>query len=579
MRGIGYSINKIVLLLLVVAIGWGVKVFVFPSADRQLAAMADDYFDNYYFPNHPTSATSAGIHRYDSQLEDYTKAGIAREISQLTEWEKRFAAVDASKLSVHAQDNLSLLLSSIRSSLLSLKTIRPWEKNPDVYSSGITNSAFVIISRKFASNADRMRSLIAREKKMPAVLRAAKKNLHNPPRVFTEVAIEQLPGMIHFFEKDVPQAFASVTDPELKKEFKASNAGVIQALRDYQEWLNEDLLPQSSGDFRIGKKTFQKKLLLDEMVDTPLNNLLEMNLADMRKNQEAFKRVAKALDPNKTPRQVLAMLAKDHPKADKILDNFKGTFDELVQFIKEKHIITIPSDVRPILEETPPFLRAITFASMDTPGPYERNATEAYFNVTLPSAGWDQRRKDGFLALFNYPVISNISVHEAYPGHYVQFLWMHHVDDRVRKLLGASSNAEGWAHYCEQMMLDEGFGANRSAKEVNLLRLGQLQNALLRNARFVVGIKLHTGKMTMDQARAFFINEGYQSPMTGVVETKRATFDPLYLYYTLGKLQIMELRDAMKAKEGRRFSLEKFHNEFMQHGFAPIKIVAREMLS
>jgi uncharacterized protein (DUF885 family) len=237
--------------------------------------------------------------------------------------------------------------------------------------------------------------------------------------------------------------------------------------------------------------------------------------------------------------------------------------------------------VRPIVEETPPFMRATTFASMDTPGPYETVAKEAYFNVTLPEAGWSKQRTQEFMAQFSYPVISTIATHEAYPGHYIQFLWMHHLDDRVRKLLGANTDVEGWAHYCEQMMLDEGlaqFEFPNDKHQQLLLRLGQLQDALLRNARFIVGIKLHTGQMTMDQAIDFFVREGYQSRAVGEVETKRGTSDPTYLYYTLGKLQILKLRADLAAKEGKDFNLMQFHNAFMQQGFAPIKIVREAML-
>lgn len=236
----------------------------------------------------------------------------------------------------------------------------------------------------------------------------------------------------------------------------------------------------------------------------------------------------------------------------------------------------------PILRESPPFMRATTFASMDTPGPFEPKADEAYFNVTLPDPKWDAARTAGFMAQFNYPVISNVAVHEAYPGHYIQFLWMHKLDDRVRKMVGASSNAEGWAHYCEQMMLDEGFGqpghGGTDARAADMLRLGQLQDALLRNARYIVGIRMHTQGMSIEDAVKFFVEEGYQSKEVGEAETKRGTGDPTYLYYTLGKLQILKLRADMENKLGRSFSLQEFHDGFMRQGFPPIRIVRRAML-
>ncbi|HKZ09794.1 MAG TPA: DUF885 domain-containing protein [Rhodanobacteraceae bacterium] len=551
------------------------------AADQAFTHLADQYFDVFYLPTNPSAATSYGIHEYDGKLEDYSRAGIDAEVKALTGWEQRVAAVDPASLSLYVRGDRDLVLNNIRSSLLTLQSIRPWQKNPDFYSSGITSSAFTLMERKFAPPKTRLRDLISREKQMPSALLAARANLANPPKIYTEIALEQLPGLIEFFRHDVPSAFIDVSDVALKKEFAASNAAVIKALDDYQKWLKNDVLPKSHGDFRIGAKVFSEKLKYDEMVDLPLDKLVTLDEANMKANQVEFAKVAKELDPDKTPREVLAELAADHPEPDKLLDTFRSTFDTLIGFIQSHHIITIPSTVRPTVEETPPFMRATTFASMDTPGPYETKATTAYFNVTLPEKDWPKQRTDGFMAQFSYPVITSIATHEAYPGHYIQFLWMHKVNDRVRKLLGSATNAEGWAHYCEQMMLDEGLARYEfpnDRRQQLLLKLGQLQDALLRNARFIVGIKLHTGQMTLDQARDFFVKEGYQSPAVGEVETKRGTSDPTYLYYTLGKLEILKLRADVERQQGANFNLEKFHDDFMQHGFAPIAIVRREML-
>ncbi len=554
------------------------------SADAHAAwnSLADEYFEHGYFKFNPTSGTSAGLHQYDPILEDYSHASVDRQINTLHEYETRVAAFDVTSLDETEAADQQLVLTNILGTLLTLETIRPWEKNPDIYSSGISSSAFTIMSRRFASPDDRLRSLVAREKQMPAVFSAALENLKNPPRIYTQIAIEQLPGMIDFFRKDVPAAFADATDAPLKADFAKSNATVIAALEGYQRWLKSDLLPRSQGDFRIGAETFSQKLQFDEMVSIPLDRLLEIGWADLRKNQAAFAATAKEIDPTKSPRQVLAELQADHPRPDHLLQSFRDTFDGLIAFIQDKHIIGIPSTVRPTLEETPPFERATTFASMDTPGPFETVATEAFFNVTVPDPHDPPAEVAGLMASFNRGTIVSTAVHEAYPGHYVQFLWMHDAPTKVRKLLGANSNAEGWAHYCEQMMLDEGYGqpgaGAKNEREAKLLRLGQLEDALLRDARFIVGIQMHTGKMSFEQAVAFFVKEGYQTRETGVVETKRGTSDPTYLYYTLGKLQILKLREDLRKKEGSAFSLEKFHDDFMKQGFPPIKIVRHALL-
>ncbi len=232
-------------------------------------------------------------------------------------------------------------------------------------------------------------------------------------------------------------------------------------------------------------------------------------------------------------------------------------------YIVQHRIVTIPSPVPPIVEETPPFMRALTSASMDTPGPYEKVAKEAFFNVTLPEKNWTPAHVEEHLGMFNRGVITSTSIHETYPGHYVQFLWVQSAPSKVRKLLGANSNAEGWAHYCEQMMIDEGYGAGDLK-----LRLGQLQDALLRDARYIVGIQMHTGAMTFDQAVDFFVKEGMQTRSTALVETKRGTSDPTYLYYTLGKLEILKLRDDYKKMRGSSFTLQESPRHFSEAGFS-----------
>ena len=552
------------------------------TASVQWNALVDEYFDQVFFAFSPTAGTSAGLHQYDAQLEDYSRAGTMRQIAALHKFEKRVTAVDPQSLDDTAAADRQIILSNIRGTLLGLETIRLWEKNPDNYSSGIANSVYVIMSRKFASDDDRLRSVVAREQRMPAALAEARNNLKNPPRVYTEIALEQLPGIIAFFQTDVPSAFANATNAEIKAGFVKLNAAVIAALQDYEKWLKTDLLAGSGGDFRIGAETFSKKLLYDEMVDTPLDRLLEIGTADLRANQAKFNRIAKEVDANKTPRQVLDDLGATHPAPDKLLQSFRDTFDGLIAFINEKHIVTIPSKVRPTVQETPPFMRAITTASMDTPGPFEKVATEGYFNVTLPAPGDTPEEISGRMAEFNRGTIVSTAVHEAYPGHYIQFLWTPMAVSKVRKLLGANSNAEGWAHYCEQMMLDEGYGqpgaGAANISDARLIRLGQLQDALLRDARFVVGIQMHRGKMTFDEAVDFFVKEGYQTHESGVIETKRGTSDPTYLYYTLGKIEILKLREDLKQKQGAAFSLQKFHDDFLRQGFPAIKIVRRAML-
>ncbi len=565
-----------------------VTCFVQPIAGQRLGpdgaaqtfhAVSDQFFDDVYFRFQPTAGTAAGLHQYDTHLEDYSAANIAKLTRALHDYQSRIEAIPADGLDAPVAADREVLLNAIRSELLSLETIRMWQKDPDTYSSGATGAIFVIMERPYAPVNTRLHAAIAREKAIPQMLQTARQNLKNPPQIYTEIALEQIDGDVSFFQHDVPMAFADATNAADKAEFARTNGAVIDALKSYGTWMKADLLPRSHGDFRFGADTFRKKLLYDEMVDTPLDRLLAINDANMKANQAEFARIAKELDPGKTPQQVLAELATIHPPPDKLLEAFRDSFNAEIAFILSHRIITLPSDVRPVLEETPPFMRATTSASMDAPGPFEKASAKAYFNVTLPEKDWSAQHIAEHMAEFNVGTIVSTSVHEAYPGHFVQFLWQDQFPSKIRKILGAATNSEGWAHYCEQMMLDEGFDPpGADDREKKLIRLGQLQDALLRNARFTVAIKMHTEGWTTNQAENYFVSEGYQSPSVAKVETKRGTSNATYLYYTLGKLEIMKLREDVKAKQGSAFTLQRFHDDFMLQGPVPIRIVRQAML-
>jgi len=541
--------------------------------DAEFARLADRYFDEAVYRFDPASGTSAGFHQYDSLMPSGSKAEVQAQVAALKKYLAEVQDFDTRGLSPAVVADRELVIAQIQGALLTLVTIRPWEKNPDTYSSYASNAVFVIMSRSFAPPAERLKAAIARERLIPRTFQSARENLNNPPRIYTEIALEQLPGIVSFFQNDVPSAFVQVKDAALLAQFKTSNQAVIDALNAYQQYLKSNVLPRSKGDFRLGPETYSRKLLYDEMVDTPLDRLLAIGFEDLRKNQAEFQRVAARIDSGRPPAEILKDLEKDHPAPDKLLDTFRGVLGGLKDWIGQHHIITVPSPVLPIVEETPPFERALTFASMDTPGPFERVAKEAFFNVTLPEANWPKQQVEEHMEGFNRGTVISTAVHEVYPGHYTQFLWLSQASSKVRKLIGCSSNAEGWAHYSEQMMLDEGYG-NGDLK----LKLGQLQDALLRNARYIVGIEMHTGKMTYEQGIDFFVKEGYQTRANGERETKRGTSDPTYLYYTLGKLQILKLREDYRRKVGAKFSLQDFHDNFMRQGYPPIRIVRRVML-
>jgi uncharacterized protein (DUF885 family) len=541
---------------------------------RGFHELVDAYFDDYFKAN-PSAATSIGFHQYDSQLEDFSLAAHERTRQRLQKYLTEFEAVKPQTLSPLDRDDREIMIATIHSALLEEERVQMWRRNPDNYSSAVTSSIFSLIKRNFAPLEVRLRLVIEREKQIERALDQAREVLQNPPKIYTDIAIEQMPGNIDFFQDTLPAAFTGVKDTNLVTEFIRTNEAAISALTNYQQWLQKDLLPRSQGTFAIGAENYRLKLLYDEMVDTPLPRLLQIGYNQLHKDQAAFAEAAHQIDPHKTPEDVLKELEKDHPAADNLLSSAQQQLDGLRQFLIDKKIITVPGGAQAKVAETPSFQRATTFASMDTPGPYETKATEAYYFVTLPDRNWSKEKQAEYLEGYNYPLLSNVSVHEVWPGHYTQFLWLKNNPDlsKVRKLTGAGSNSEGWAHYSETMVLDEGL-----YKGDPHYRMAQLVDALLRDCRYIVGIRMHTEGMTMDQAREFFVKEGHQVPVVGEMETKRGTGDPTYLMYTLGKLEILKLREDYRRKMGAKFSLQDFHDRFIKAGNPPIKLVRRELM-
>ena len=518
------------------------------------AALLEDHFRR-----NPSAATDLGIHRYDDQLEDVSQASVAAESQSMKDFRTKLAAVDSTTLSPERRSDRELLIRSMDAGLLALDVIRRWAKDPDTYSGGITNSAYVVMKRNYAPAADRLRALIARER--------------NAVPVYTQIAIEQIDGNISFFKNVVPAAFTEVTDTALLAEFRKSNAAVMAALADYKQFLQHELLPKSTGSYAYGGDTYEKALAASEMIDLPLDRLLEIAESDRRKNEDAFQAVAKEIDPKKGADAVLASLQADHPAADKLLATTQATLDSLRQFIVDHRIVTIPPSDPARVKETPPFMRSTTSASMDTPGPFEPAKLEAFYNMTLPDPRWPRAEQADFMRQWYHAAIANVSVHEVYPGHYIQFLYAPQFPSDVRKVYGANTNIEGWAHYCEQMMLDEGFHAGEPQ-----YRLAQLQDALLRDVRFIVGIKMHTQGMTMDEATTLFESQGHQPHPIAVSEAKRGTADALYGYYTMGKVAILKLRDDYKTKLGAAYTLQGFHDAFIRMGPLPMPLIRKAML-
>jgi uncharacterized protein (DUF885 family) len=554
------------------------------TQDAEYEAVAEEYVKTY-LAAHPLQGTALGLHEYDGKITDYSRLALDAELSRLRRFDDRLAKFDPSKLSERQSIDLRILQAAVKRDLFEMQDMSIFERNPMVYArAGDVN---VYIKRNFAPLEDRVRSLVAIESQIPNVLIAARTNLDEKlPKPFVELAIQIARGSADFLRKDLVAAVSGLKDEQLRVAFQAANRKAANALSDYATWLERDKLPKATLDFALGEEKFRRFLAQTELVDLPPQKILQIGMIQLKTEQDAFAEAAKKIDPNKPATEVFKQVQSEHPAADKLISDISKDLDKLRKYVVNRHLVGIPSEVRAKVKETPQYLRATSFASMDTPGPFEKRATEAYYYVTPTEENWPDKEKEEWLTAFNYYTSDVTSIHEVYPGHYVQFLHLNASPaSKVEKIFGSYAFIEGWAHYCEKMMIDEGFGSAASstpseddAKRAAKYRMAQADEALLRLCRLCVSIKVHTQNMSIDEATKFFRDNCYYEEKPARQEAMRATFDPGYLNYTLGKLQILKLRDDYKAQQGDEFSLQKFHNELLSHGMPPIRLLREIML-
>jgi uncharacterized protein (DUF885 family) len=543
------------------------------NLDSAFVKLSNEYLEGY-FAFRPATATYLGLHEYDRQKRDYRKTALEAELSRLKQYEQRLISLGDSISTKKAYD-YKILLSAIRQEIFSFEDLNVYQ-NPMTYAGMLDLNIF--IQRDFASWNERLQSIIAIEEQAPAIFTAARENLSDSlakPHVETAALIAE--GTADFLGKELADALKEVTDESLLKNFEASNKKAIIELRAFATWLRKEKLPKAHTHYAIGRENFQKMLLYNEMLSANPEDILAMGLEELKKEQALFAEVAKAIDPNKKPIDVFNELKKDHPTAENLIPEAKKNLETIRQFLLDKKIISIPSEVRVEVKETPQFARSTSTASMDTPGPFEK-ATQAFYYITPVEKTWTAKQKEEWLSQFNYYGTDVISIHEAYPGHYVQFLHLNASSaTKIEKIFGSYAFIEGWAHYTEKMMIEEGFGGNDELAKAKY-HLAQLDESLLRLCRLCVAIKTHTEGMSLADATRFFQDNCYYEYKPAYQEALRGTFDPGYLSYTLGKLQILKLREEYKAQEGKKFSLQKFHDQLLSNGMPPIQLVREVML-
>jgi uncharacterized protein (DUF885 family) len=540
------------------------------AGDRMEIAAADfpklvsEYLNDLH-SRHPAMAAASGIHSWDSQLEDYSPAAIADEIAAIKKFQARLEKIPPIALGLSDLIDYQIISSNMKSRLLELEALKSFQRNPQVYSETISNGLLLLAIFDYAPAEVRLQNVIAKENQIPRLLDSARANIHNPPAVYLKLAAESFRGTLSFIRNDLPKAFASVGDTRLRRRFKQAMARACGAIEQYIRYL-ENMKPAATTTFAIGRQNYEAKLRYDEGIDIPTGVLLNIATRELSKVQEEFRKTAARIDPRRDPLKVWAEVQAEHPSPLRLIEEVRKQLSSLVSFLKEKQVVTLPEDDLPLVQPTPDFLRWST-ASMWTPGPFETRQLPARYFITDVDPSWSEKQKQEYLSSLNFAQLWTTSIHEAYPGHFVQALYLKRVKSVVRKTwaLAATSFVEGWAHYAEQMMIDEGFG-NRDPK----LKMGQLADALLRLCRFIVGIREHTQGMTIEQATQFFMQNAYMGETPARMEAERGSFDPTYIVYTVGKLAILKMREDYKRERGAEFSLRDFHDHLLSNGLAPL---------
>ena len=542
------------------------------SADGRFQRLADEFLSGW-LARHPQLATRLGVHDRDRELRVVTQVTLAADAAWLRELRGRLARIPRRELSsAHALDD-EVLAARLERELLDLEVIRTWETNPNAYLELVAGSIQSLIQRRFAPPCEREIALVHRLRQVPEVLRAAQVNLRHPPRLYTEVAIGQFEGVLRLYREQVPAFAAECHAPELEADLAVADTTAVRSLESFIDWMRTGLLARSDGDYRLGREVYQRKLACEEMETTPVDSLLARGRSELAATRARMEQVAASIAPGAGVAAALDSLASDHPSAANLVAMVQAGLVEIRAFVRDRKLVTPPASEHLIVRETPPFRRATSFASMDAPGVWESHATEAYYNVTPVDPAWSTRQQLDHLGFFNRWSSQIVSIHEAIPGHYYQFLALKHAPSRLRQALGCGSNTEGWAHYCEQLAIEQGFGGGDPRYE-----LAQLSLALQRLGRLVVGLSLHTQGMTEEEAVRFFEQQCYMPPVNAEREARRGALDPTYLVYTLGKWRILELREELRQRMGPRFDLRTFHDAFLAQGPSPLPVVREALL-
>ncbi|MYB50314.1 MAG: DUF885 domain-containing protein [Dehalococcoidia bacterium] len=542
-----------------------------------MISSADQEFDdivgrvlNATWKFYPDRASKEGLHDYDGGMTDISPTSIAGRVREVETQLVLLHGLDESLLSENRKFDRRILMPALREEKFRLTELETYQRWPMEAIEHVDVSNYIL--RDYAPRGERVEALTVALSKVPGYLEALQTGLD--PGVgapVIEASIEAYEGMRSFYDTDLSMHVSGLVEGTAFSRFDEARAAACHTLESFVAHLRT-MLETSPPDFAIGATNFRWMLEHGEMIDLSIDRLERIGEQDLHRNLIHLRKLATDISPEGDVVSLLQETKKNHPAASMLTAETRGTLDDIRQFVLENDLVTIPSNVACIVKETPVYMRW-AFAAMDLPGTFETTADEAYYYVTPVDASWTEAEKDEWLSSFNYPLLKNVSVHEAYPGHYVHHLHSKNASSKLSLVFGAYSFWDGWAHYTQEMMIEQGFGGND--QRVQAL---QLMEALLRNCRFLCAIRMHTQGMTLEEAKRFFMEQAYLEPLTAEREALRGTYDPMYLNYTLGKLQIMKLREDYKARVGESFSLKDFHDKLLSFGAPPIPLVREAML-
>jgi uncharacterized protein (DUF885 family) len=540
-------------------------------ASEPFPHFVDDYLA-YLQEVLPTQASLDGVHLHDDLLEDLSRSAIEAHVRALAGFSRRLHQIDPGLLPPGERVEHRIVAANVDARMYDLEVVRDWERNPQIYSAAIGTSLASQALFSYAPEPERARRIVSRLRQVPRLVQAARDNIKECPGIFLKVGLDGWRGVLKFIEADLPRAFSSLDDLHILGDLADTSTEASAAISSYVEFLENDMAPRAKASFRLGREKFEQRLKLQEGFTLTAERLLAIALRELGEVQEEFRSVAGRLNGS-DPVEAWRHTKERHPEPGTLVTAAQGQVQELEEFLRRQAIVTLPESEPVVVAPSPEFHRWTT-ASMWTPGPFESKPSRAYYYLTDVDRSWPADRQKEHMRDFNVPALWNISIHEVYPGHFLHGQHLRQVPSKVRKstFFAAASLVEGWAHYCEQMMMEAGFHRRDAT-----VRLAQLAEALVRLARCVVAIRLHCEDLSVEQGMRFFRDEAFLEEATARREAERGTFDPSYLVYAVGKLMMLKLRHDYQERQGGKYSLRAFHDAVLGQGCAPFW-AQREML-